>query len=77
MKTVTVKYGCAQHPVVCSDNHTIAMITADSTARAICGYGDNVKPLVSGVEQPGDSIPSDGSTITLETRMNSKALALA
>lgn len=74
MKTVTVRYGGQSHKVTVNDSHTIAQIIADPTAKAICGYGDNVKPLVQGVEQSSDNIPSDGCVVTLETRMNSKAI---
>lgn len=73
MKTVKVKYGSQVHPVSCPDTHTIGQVIADPTCKAVLGYGDNVKPLVSGVEQTTDTVISDDSTVTLETRMNSKA----
>ncbi len=74
MKTIKVKYGCETHSVTVADGQTIGQIIADPTAKAILGYGDNTKPLVHGVEQPTDSVPSDGTLVTLETRMNSKAI---
>lgn len=74
MKTVKVKYGCTPHSATVPDGHTIGQIIADPTTKAILSYGDNVKALVSGVEQGSDSIPSDGTTIVLETKMNSKAV---
>lgn len=73
MKKIILKYGCEQRPMTVAQSHTVAMITADSTARAVLGYSDNVKALVHGVEQPGDAIPSDGTTINLETKLNQKA----
>jgi hypothetical protein len=73
MKTVTVKYGSEKHPVKCEDNANIGAVVANTTAKAVLGYGDNVKALVSGVEQTMDSVPSDGSLITLETKLNQKA----
>jgi hypothetical protein len=73
MKKIIVKYGSENHAMTIKQSATIAEITADSTARAVLGYGDNVKALVHGVEQPSDAIPADGTTVTLETKLNQKA----
>jgi hypothetical protein len=45
----------------------------DPNLKLVCGYGDNVRALVSGVEQPGTAIAPDGGTIVVETRANNKA----
>ncbi len=74
MKNITVKYGSDVRTVTVPYSTTVGQIIADPTTRVVLGYGDNVKALVGGVEQPGDSVPSDGSTIVLETRANSKAI---
>ncbi len=74
MKNITIKYGTDVRTVTVADSTTVAQLIADPTTRVVLGYGDNVKPLCNGVEQPGDAVPSDGSVITLETRANSKAI---
>ena len=73
MKKLVIKYGSDTHAVTVPQTHTIAMLIADSTTRAVLGYGDNVKALVHGVEQGGDCIPADGTTLCLETKLNQKA----
>ena len=73
MKNITVKYGSEMHTVTIGSGATIGQIIMDCTCKVVLGYGDNVKALVSGVEQSLDSIPSDGTTISLETKANQKA----
>lgn len=73
MKKVKLKYGSETHELTVPSGHTVGQCVANITAKVVLGYGDNVKALVSGVEQPMDAIPSDGSQITLETRLNQKA----
>lgn len=73
MKKIIMKYGSETHAVTVAQGQTVAMLIADSTTMAVLGYGDNVKALVHGVEQPGDAVPSDGTTINLETKLNQKA----
>lgn len=73
MKKITIRYGSQSRATNVDSGATIGMVIADQTNKIILGYGDNVKALVHGVEQPGDAVPSDGATITLETKLNQKA----
>jgi len=74
MKNITIRYGSDTRTVTVDSNATIGDLIGNSTTRTILGYGDNVKALVSGVEQPNGAVPGDNTTITLETRANSKAI---
>lgn len=74
MKKVTIKYGSDTHMVTVALGAAIGIIIADTTAKVILGYGDNVRALVNGVEQTNDTVVADGSTINLETRANQKAV---
>lgn len=74
---IKVKYGidnCDRS--FAEENVTIGQIIGDGVVRAHLGYGDNVRALINGVEQPMHAIVPDGATITLETRANSKAVTL-
>lgn len=73
MKSITIRFGSDSHPVSVGGSATIGQILSDTSTKVILGYGDNVKALVSGVEQSLDTVVSDGTTITLETKANSKA----
>lgn len=74
MKKITVRYGSDSRPVTVSSGATVGAIIADNSTRLILGYGDNVKALINGVEMSGDTVPSDGDEITIETRANQKAV---
>lgn len=74
MKNITIKYGSDTRTVTVEDGVTVRELVANPTTRTVLGYGDNVKALVSGVEQPNAAIPSGNSIVTLETRANSKAI---
>ena len=74
MKKVIIQFGCEKHEVVISSGANVGQCITDMTAKVVLGYGDNVRPLVGGVEQSLDAIPSDGSVITLEQRANQKAI---
>ncbi len=73
MKKVTVVYGSDSRSISVLSGANIGSIVSDSTTKVILGYGDNVKALIGGIEQPFDAVPSDGATITLETVANKKA----
>lgn len=51
---------------------TVDEIKRDSSLRAELGYGDNVRALIGGIEQPGYT-PVSGGTVTIETASNQKA----
>ena len=74
MKKITVRYGSEQRDVHVSSGATVGAIIADNSTKIILGYGDNVKALINGVEMSGDTVPSDGDEITIETRANQKAV---
>jgi hypothetical protein len=52
---------------------TIGAVLSDRELKAVLGWGDNVRALVHGVEQPVTALAPDGATIVVETRANSKA----
>jgi len=52
---------------------TIGGILQDRELKAVLGWGDNVRALVNGVEQPVTALAPDGATIVVETRANAKA----
>lgn len=51
---------------------TIGVILADRELKAVLGWGDNVRALIQGVEQPNTAVVPDDVTIVVETRANSK-----
>lgn len=52
---------------------SIANIKQDAVLKAVLGFGDNVRALVHGVEQPDHTVIHDGCEVVLETRANTKA----
>ena len=77
MKKIIMKYGVDTHEVTVTENATVGSVLRNASNKVILGYGDNVKALVHGVEQPEDAQLSDGLTLVIETRANSKATAAA
>lgn len=73
MKKITVMYGADRFTTEVECSATFGDIVANDRIQAALGYGDNVRALVNGVEMTNSSVPSDGSTIVLETRCNEKA----
>ena len=73
MNTITVRFGgqteARQYPA----GSTIANVLADRDLKAVMGFGDNVRALVGGVEQSSNATLSDGMSIFIEMRANSKA----
>lgn len=51
---------------------TIGTVLQDRELKTVMGWGDNVKALVQGVEQPVTALAPDGATIVIETRANQK-----
>ena len=52
---------------------TVNQVVESESLRAELGYGDNVRAKVNGVEQAGTAYLTDGCTLVLETRANTKA----
>lgn len=73
MQQVTIKYGLQQVTRSVPEGTTFRQVMQDSTVRAVLGYGDNVRCLIDGDEQPEDGEVSDGDVINIETRANKKA----
>lgn len=70
---LTVSYGGDTHRVSVDTTTTIAEIVRNSNTKAVLGYGDNVKALISGVEQPLGNQIGSASELVLETKANEKA----
>jgi len=72
-KTATLKYGCEEHDHTLSCGETFGQLAANSSLKSILGYGDNVRMLVGGVEQPSTNVVPAGEVVRIETRANAKA----
>lgn len=70
---VTIQYGVERLTKTYSSNPTVGQIVSDSNIKAALGYGDNVKALLNGIEQPTTVGVPDGSTLVIETAANKKA----
>lgn len=72
--TVTIRYGgrteARQYPV----GSTISTVLNDRDLKAVMEWSDNVRALVGGIEQPTSAMLTDGSSIFIEMRANSKAV---
>ena len=73
MKNITVNYGLQTATRSVSNDATYRSILADSNLRALFGYGDNIRCLVSGVAVSMDTIAPANSTVVIETAANTKA----
>jgi len=70
---ITIKYGLDSIVKSYPAAPNAGQVLSDINIRAVLGFGDNVRALVNGVEQPSDSILPDGGTLVVETRANTKA----
>lgn len=71
---IKVKYGIDEFDKSTSmENVTIGQVVDDYEIKNALGYGDNVRVLIHGVEQPNAALVPDGATLVIETRANSKA----
>ena len=71
--TFTVCYGIERQQKESISAPTIGAIKTDTVLKAILGFGDNVRALIHGVEQPDHIAVPEGSEVVLETRANQKA----
>ena len=53
---------------------TVGELRRSTGIRLKVGFRENDRALVNGVEQPDDATLSNGTTVTFETRANSKAV---
>lgn len=74
MIQVTVKFGGDVYTRSYHQGTTIGQVINDIDLKAVTGWGDNVRALVQGVEQPINALVPDGGTIVVETRANTKAV---
>ena len=71
---ILVKYGIETMPKhTPTSSLTIGELITDWETKSALGFGDNVRALINGVEQPNSSVIPDGATVVIETRANSKA----
>lgn len=70
---IIIKYGPDIAQKSFTTTPTFGQVLGNSDIKAFLGYGDNTRPLVSGVEQGLDSLVPDGATIVVETKCNEKA----
>ncbi len=73
MIQITVKFGSEVYTRSYPEGTTVGQVLNDVDLKAVTGWGDNVRGIVSGVEQPVNAIAPDGGTIKVETRANTKA----
>lgn len=71
--TITVRYGVDAHQLTTANQPTFGQVKSNQTCRVVLGYGDNVRAMLDGVEQPDNALVPDGAIVTLETRCNTKA----
>jgi len=73
MNRITINYGTESHTHTFAGSITVGEVLRNSTIKAVLGFGDNVRSLVSGVEQGSDAMLRDGMVVVVETKANSKA----
>lgn len=71
---VNVHYGMDQtSKFFPGDSVSVGQVIANPTVKAQLGYGDNVRVLMDGVEVSSETTISDGDSLYVEVRANSKA----
>jgi hypothetical protein len=70
---ITVKYGMDTHVLESISAPTIGALKTNETLKAVLGFGDNVRALIDGVEQPNTLLVPADSVVRLETACNTKA----
>lgn len=69
----TVVYGIESQDREVINAPTIGQVKQDPALKAVLGFGDNVRALVHGIEQPDNAIVPEGAEVVLETKANTKA----
>lgn len=77
MFEITVVYSVDAEPYTQETPIKVADLRRNEDLRHSLGFGDNVNFLLNGVALPDEAIIPNGSTVTVETAANKKALALA
>lgn len=73
MYNIQIRYGSEVLNKVFGTQPRLRDITSDNNIKAVLGFGDNVRGLVSGVEIGADTYISNGALVVLETKANQKA----
>ena len=71
---ITVQYGIDAINKTYTTQPTVSQVIDSASVKAELGYGDNVRALINGVEQPGHALVPDGCTLMIEVRANQKAV---
>ena len=70
---IIVRYGPDRHELESINPPTVGSLKKNDTLRAIFAWGDNLRALIDGVEQPDALLVPEGTTVTMETACNTKA----
>lgn len=73
MQTIVLRYGGDSHAVQVHPDASLASVLNNPSTKAVLGYGDNVRALVHGIEQPLTARVGGIAEIMIETRANEKA----
>lgn len=73
MNQITIKFGIEDLQRSVPNGTTIKQVVRDGSVKAILGYSDNVRVLISGIAQSLESEVPQGATLELETAANEKA----
>lgn len=74
MINLQIKHGLQTARREYTTSPTVAQIKQDSSLKGELGFGDNVRLLINGAEQPDfGMIPLGVQSVTLETAANTKA----
>ena len=71
--TFKVIYGIESQEKECINNPTVGQVIQDPVLKAVFGWGDNLRAMIHGVEQPATAIVPEGADVVIETKANSKA----
>lgn len=69
----TIKYNSSSITKQFDNAPTFAEVAADTAIKAALGFGDNVKAMVGGIEQPMCNQIPENALVTFENRANAKA----
>lgn len=71
---VVIQYGVESITKTFDSPPTVQQIKSNPNIKAVLGFGDNVRVLINGVEQPDTmTIPLNAARVVIETKANTKA----
>ncbi len=73
MTIITIKYGAEIATKTYDNPPTVSSVLSSPSVKAQLGFGDNIRALVNGVEQSNSAVLTDGVTLNIETKANTKA----